>query len=89
MMTYREKIESRLHAAQVNGGAAAATPRDAGLYTVTGRAGARYSVRVFGLEEMRCDCKAGQFGNPCWHAAAAFLRTIADRTNATHGDVSC
>jgi uncharacterized Zn finger protein len=80
MMTHRAKIESRLHAAQINGGAAAATLRAADLYTVTGRAGDRYSVKVFGLEEMRCDCKAGQYGNPCWHAAAAFLRIVADRT---------
>lgn len=79
MMTHRAKVQGRLHAARVNGGAAAVTPRADGLYTVTGRAGNRYTVRAFGLEDLHCDCRAGQFGTPCWHAAAAFLRIVADR----------
>ena len=77
--TLREKLQSRLHAANVNGGASAAQPRGNGIFTVTGRAGARYSVKVFDLETIVCDCKAGQFSNPCWHAGAAYLRLIADR----------
>ncbi len=76
--TFREKVEGRLHAAKVNGGASAAQPRGNGIFTVTGRAGARYSVRVFDLETMMCDCKAGQFGNPCWHVAAAYLRLVSE-----------
>jgi len=78
-MTEREKFESRLHAAQVNGGAAAVTPRGNDRFTVEGRAGARYTVQVFNLEMMACDCKAGQFGNACWHQAATYMRLIADR----------
>lgn len=78
-MTHREKIEGRLHAAQVNGGAAAATPRGNNRYTVTGRSGSRYTVAVFDLESMICDCKAGSYGTPCWHTAAVYLRLIADQ----------
>jgi hypothetical protein len=81
-LTEREKLEGRLHAAKVNGGAAAATPRGDGRFTVVGRAGDRYTVQVFDLETMTCDCKAGQFGTACWHAAATYLRIIADRTAA-------
>jgi len=77
-MTHVQKVDARFHAAKVNGGAAAAEPRGNGLFTVTGRAGARYSVRAWSLDHITCDCRAGQFGNPCWHAAAAFLRHIAD-----------
>jgi hypothetical protein len=78
-MTTREKLESRLEAAKVNGGASAATPRGDGRYTVTGRAGARYTAYVLSLDTIACDCRAGQFGNACWHAAAAYLRVVADR----------
>jgi hypothetical protein len=68
-MTTREKLEGRLEAAKVNGGAAAAQPRGDGRYAVTGRAGDRYTAHVLSLDAIRCDCKAGQFGNACWHAA--------------------
>jgi uncharacterized Zn finger protein len=80
--TEREKIEGRLAAARVNGGAQAATPRGNDRYTVEGRAGARYTVQFFNLESMACDCRAGIFGNACWHAAATYLRIIADRSAA-------
>ncbi len=81
--TYREKIEGRLLAAKVNGGAAAAEPRGNGRYTVEGRSGARYTVWALNAETFFCDCKAGTTsGTPCWHAAAAFLRIIAGRATA-------
>ncbi len=79
-MTEREKIESRLYVAKINGGASAAMPRGDDRYTVVGRAGDRYTVRAFGLERMTCDCRAGQFSRDCWHKAATFLRLVADRT---------
>jgi hypothetical protein len=78
-MTEREKLQSRLEAAKINGGAAAAIPRGNDRYTVEGRAGARYTVWVLGDRYM-CDCKAGMYGNACYHAACAYLRIIADRT---------
>jgi uncharacterized Zn finger protein len=78
-MSEREKLESRLAAAKINGGAAAVTPRAGDRYTVEGRAGGRYTVQVFNLERMACDCKAGIHGNCCWHAAAVYLRLVADR----------
>jgi|GEM_PF-3174050 len=81
-MTEQERIEGRLAAAKINGGAHAATPRGEGRYTVEGRAGARYTVQVFNLETMACDCKAGLFGNACWHAAAVYLRIVADQAVA-------
>lgn len=77
-MTHQEKLEGRLHAAKVNGGAAAVEPRGNGIFTVYGRTENRYTVRVFGLEDMLCDCKAGQHGGMCWHAAAVYLRILAD-----------
>jgi len=81
--TYREKIEGRLQVAKINGGAAAAEPRGNDRYTVEGRAGARYTVWALNAETFFCDCKAGTTsGTPCWHAAAAFLRIIADRATA-------
>jgi uncharacterized Zn finger protein len=83
-MTESEKVQGRLEVAKINGGAAAATPRGNGRFTVEGRAGDRYTVQVFDRETMRCDCKAGQYGNnPCWHQAATFLRIIADSTLVT------
>ena len=83
-MPYRAQLERRLAAAALNGGAQAVTPRNANLYTVTGRAGTRYTVATFGLESIRCDCKAGLCDVPCWHAAAVYLRLVADsaRTEA-------
>jgi hypothetical protein len=79
-MSEREKMEGRLRAAQINGGAAAATPRGDGRYTVISRDGVtRYTVYAVTREYFRCDCKSGQFReNACWHSAAAFLRVTAD-----------
>jgi len=81
--TYREKIEGRLLVAKVNGGAAAAEPRGNDRFTVEGRAGARYTVWALNAETFLCDCQAGTTsGTPCWHAAATFLRIVADRATA-------
>jgi hypothetical protein len=78
MMTWKEKVEGRIKAAIVNGGASAATPRGDGRFTVRGRAGDRYTVVTFGLGAMvRCDCKAGIHDVPCWHAAAVYLLMVA------------
>ncbi len=44
-----------------------------GEYLVTGSAGSRYTVRCErrgSLKVMDCDCVAGTFGTPCFHAAA-------------------
>jgi hypothetical protein len=71
-------IQGRLRAAKVNGGASAAQPHGDGRYTVTGRADARYTVHVASLDAIACDCPAGIYGKPCWHAAAAYLRVVAD-----------
>lgn len=73
-------IQGRLQAAKVNGGASAAQPRGDGRYVVTGRADARYTVHVASLDAIACDCPAGIHDKPCWHAAAAFLRYVADST---------
>lgn len=82
--SFRSRIQAALFRARVAGGAKCATPRGRDLYTVTGRAGDRYTVLVAGLESdhVRCDCKAGFHGTPCWHAAAAWLRVVADRMAA-------
>ncbi len=77
-MTEREKVQGRLATAKINGGAAAAEPRGNGRFTVTGRAGDRYTVQAFGLETFVCDCKAGRYGGDCWHKAATYLRMISD-----------
>jgi uncharacterized Zn finger protein len=83
-MTERERIEGRLAAAKAHGGARAAIPRDSReahpVYTVTGSRGDRYRVDVVTLDYIRCTCDAAVKGRgaPCWHAAAAFLRAIAD-----------
>ncbi len=64
---YREKIEGRLEAAKVNGGATAAEPRGNDRYSVTGRSGARYTVWAVNAETFLCDCRAGTTsGTPCW-----------------------
>jgi len=78
-MTERQKLQGRLDAAKINGGASAATPRGSDRYTVEGRAGGRYTVQVFNLETMACDCKAGLHGTACYHAACVYLRLLADR----------
>ncbi len=82
-MTEREKVQGRLEAAKVNGGAAAATPRGNDRYTVSGRTGTRYTVFAPSLETLVCDCKAGVHGGDCWHKASVYLRMLADRAIAT------
>lgn len=45
-----------------------------GEYQVTGSAGSLYTVRCErrdGVKVVDCDCVAGQFGTPCFHAMAA------------------
>jgi hypothetical protein len=84
MMTERERIEGRLQAAKLNGGAAAAQPRGSGRYLVTGRDGhTRYTVQVAGPDRAFCDCPAGIHRNAdgfpgCWHTVAALMRDLAD-----------
>ncbi len=48
--------------------------RNFGEYEVTGSAGNSYTVRCEkrnGLKVVDCNCVAGTFGTPCFHAAAA------------------
>jgi hypothetical protein len=56
-----------------------------GVYTVAGSVGAVYTVRRLDPHALHfsCDCKAGEAGRPCYHAAAtaalpaeAALRTV-------------
>lgn len=45
-----------------------------GEYKVRGAAGNFYTVRCEkrnGLKVVACECPAGQFGSPCYHAAAS------------------
>ena len=45
-----------------------------GEYQVTGSAGSLYTVRCErrdGVKVVDCECVAGQFGIPCFHAMAA------------------
>ena len=45
-----------------------------GEYEVSGSRGSQYTVRCErrnGLRVVDCDCVAGTFGTPCFHAAAA------------------
>jgi hypothetical protein len=48
-----------------------------GEYEVTSSAGSFYRVRCErrnGLKVVDCDCVAGTFGTPCFHAAAAIAQ---------------
>ncbi len=48
-----------------------------GEYLVTGSAGALYTVRCErrgSLKIADCDCVAGSFGTPCFHAAVAIAQ---------------
>lgn len=50
------------------------TVRRFGEYQVTGSAGNLYTVRCErrnGVKVIDCECVAGQFGSPCFHAMAA------------------
>jgi hypothetical protein len=72
-------LSERIRVAWMNGGPKAATPRGDGRYLVTGRDGlTRYTVNVRTLDAIACDCAGGMRGRPCWHAAAAYLRHVAD-----------
>ena len=48
-----------------------------GEYEVTGSAGALYTVkceRKGSLKTVDCNCVAGQYGTPCFHAAVAIAQ---------------
>jgi hypothetical protein len=78
-MTVKEQLEARIKVAWHNGGPEAATPRGNGRFLITGRDGqSRYTVHLVSSEVATCDCAAGIHGRACWHAAAAWLRSIAD-----------
>ena len=50
-----------------------------GEYAVTGSAGNLYTVRCErrnGVKTVDCTCPAGQFGTPCYHAAAAIAQHV-------------
>ena len=75
----QQQVEDRIRVAWHNGGPAAAQPRGEGRFVVTGRAGSsRYTVVLIGRGAATCDCPAGLHGRTCWHAAAAWLRALAD-----------
>ncbi len=53
--------------------------RTFGEYAVSGSAGNTYTVkceRRDGQKVVDCSCVAGQFGTPCFHAAAAVAQHI-------------
>src|SRR6476659_2226515 len=54
----------------------AITPLGPSRFLVNGSSGARYLVRIttVGIE---CACRAGQLGNPCYHAGWLFLTRVA------------
>jgi len=57
-----------------------------GEYEVTGSAGNRYTVkceRRGRLKVVDCNCVAGTFGTPCFHAAAAIAQHIHAATVRT------
>ena len=48
-----------------------------GEYEVTGSAGALYTVKCArrnNLKTVDCNCVAGQYGTPCFHAAVAIAQ---------------
>lgn len=50
-----------------------------GQYEVTGSAGNCYTVKCqkrHGLKVVDCNCVAGTFGTPCFHAAAAVAQHV-------------
>ena len=50
-----------------------------GEYEVTGSAGSVYTVRCErrnNIKTVDCTCVAGQYGTPCFHAAAAVAQHI-------------
>ncbi len=50
------------------------TVKSFGVYQVTGSAGNLYIVRCEkrgGIKFLDCECVAGRFGSPCFHAMAA------------------
>jgi hypothetical protein len=73
----RSRIQAALFRARAHGGAKAAQPLGEGRYRVVGLRGT-YFVALFDGETSRCTCTAGTFGQPCYHAACAWLRSIAD-----------
>src|ERR1700722_19410399 len=83
----RSRIQAALLRARAHGGAKAAQPVGDNRYRVTGLRGT-YFVALFDNETSRCTCQAGTFGQPCFHAACAWLRSIADRAVASRVDLA-
>jgi len=75
--SYRSRIQAALFRARAHGGAKAAEEIAPDRYRVVGLRGTYY-VALFGLETSRCTCTAGSYGHPCYHAACAFLKKVAD-----------
>jgi hypothetical protein len=75
----RSRIQAALYRAGAHGGAKAAQPLGDNRYRVIGLRGT-YFVALFDGETSRCTCASGSFGNPCYHAACAWLRSLAERT---------
>lgn len=76
-MTTTEKQQRAIQRAQINGGAQAAIELRRGTFRVIGRGGDRYTVRATS-STFQCDCPAGMKNCPCWHAAAVWLRLLAE-----------
>jgi hypothetical protein len=66
--------QEALGAALAYGGARSAEPAGARHYTVFGDEDETYTVRVGPDGAYHCTCPLGRAGQPCWHAAAAWLR---------------
>ena len=76
----RSRIQAALFRARAHDGAKAAQPLGDGRYRVVGLRGT-YFVALFDNETSRCTCTRGSFGQPCYHAACTWLRSIADQAH--------
>jgi hypothetical protein len=77
----RRRVQAALYRAREHGGAKAAKPIANGEFRVIGVNGT-YFVTAFGGDAYRSTCPAGTHGRPCWHQAASWLRSIADKAVA-------
>jgi hypothetical protein len=66
--------ERAVERARALGGASRVTDLGGDRYTVLGRQGDVYRVRVDADGETFCICPAGQLDNVCWHVMAVTLR---------------
>src|SRR5262245_38746840 len=64
--------------ALAHGGSAAVSRVRYGRYRVASASlpGAAHTVSVDARGAYRCDCPAGVWGRPCWHAAATWLAKL-------------